>query len=88
MSESISQFIHESFLAGMYFSAPILLIAAFLGLFVGIIQASIQLQEQTVPQILKIFVVATAVIVFGASLSYPIVDISQRIFSSVARNGR
>lgn len=88
MSETIRHFIYESFLAGMYFSAPVLLIAAFLGLFVGIIQASIQLQEQTVPQILKIFVVATAVIVFGTSLSYPIVEISERIFSAVARNGR
>lgn len=88
MTESITQFIHDSFLAGMYFSAPVLLIAAFLGLFIGIIQASIQLQEQTVAQILKIFVVATAVIVFGASLSYPIVEISERIFASVARNGR
>jgi len=88
MTETVSHYIYESFIAGMYFSAPILLIAAFLGLFVGVIQASIQLQEQTVPQILKIFVVATAVIVFGTSLAYPIVDVSDRIFKSVARNGR
>jgi|APTNR8051073442_1049403.scaffolds.fasta_scaffold00937_10 type III secretory pathway component EscS len=88
MTETVRDLIYSSFAAGMYFIVPILTLAAFLGLFIGIIQASIQLQEQTVPQILKIFVVATAVIFFGASLSYPIIEITERIFTSVARNGR
>lgn len=88
MSGKIAEFIYDTFSAGMYFSAPILLLAMVIGLFTGIIQAAIQLQEQSIPQILKIFAVSSIVIFMGASLAQPIVSVSERIFSSIALNGR
>ena len=61
---------------------PPLLIATFVAFIVGLLQAVTQIQEQTLPQTIKILVVGFVMIVFGGVLSAPLFSASNEIFSN------
>ncbi len=61
---------------------PPLLIATFVAFIVGLLQAVTQIQEQTLPQTIKILVVGFVMIVFGGVLSGPLFSASNEIFSN------
>ncbi len=69
-----------------YYSAvvlvPPLLIATIVAFFVGLFQAVTQIQEQTLPQTVKIFVIGLVMIGFGGLLTAPFYSASDQLFSS------
>ncbi|MGH1350144.1 MAG: flagellar biosynthetic protein FliQ [Methyloligellaceae bacterium] len=62
------------------FAGPPLLVATLLGLLISIIQAVTQIQDQSLPQTVKITVIAFIMISFGAALAAPFFQSSQHLF--------
>ena len=69
--------------AGAIFAlaAPLLALAAGLGLLIAILQAATQVQEQTISQIVKIFAISAMLYGFGAALATPLVVEATHIFN-------
>ena len=63
------------------FLVPPLLIATIVAFLVGLFQAVTQIQEQTLPQTIKIFVIGIVLIGFGGLLTAPLYSASDEIFS-------
>ena len=63
----------------LYLSAPVLLVAASVGLLVGLLQAVTQIQDQSLPQVLKLIAVLVTVALLGPSLAGPLVHQTQAI---------
>lgn len=65
-------------------SLPILGIAAGVGFFVGLIQAVTQIQDNTLPQVLKLVSVLIALLLLGPWMAQPIIAEAEQVFSSLA----
>ncbi len=63
-------------------AGPPLFIATILGLLVAILQAVTQIQDQSLPQTIKITAIAFVMITFGAILSAPFFQVSEFLFSN------
>lgn len=59
-----------------------LIIATILGLFVSILQAVTQIQDQSLPQTIKIVAIAFIFLTFGSLLAAPFFQSSVNLFSS------
>jgi type III secretory pathway component EscS len=77
--------IYRSAVAMMAIGVPVLLLAGGLGLLIGLLQAVTQIQDSTMPQIIKIMAVSGLLLFFGQALSGPIVHHSEEIFSTFHR---
>ncbi|MBP2444046.1 flagellar biosynthetic protein FliQ [Rhizobium leguminosarum] len=62
-------------------AGPILGLAALLGLVIAIFQAATQIQEQTIAQIVKIFVISITLLLFGRVLATPLIEHSVHILN-------
>jgi type III secretion protein S len=78
LANEVYQFLFTALIA----TGPFLVAAAGIGLVIGIILAVIQIQEQSVPQIIKIAALIIMIVLFAAPLSMPFYNQSLRIFSS------
>ena len=65
-------------------SAPPLLIAAVVGLTIGLLQAITQIQDQSLPQVFKIIAILIALIFMGAILVAPLIEFTDRILQDVS----
>jgi type III secretion protein S len=81
-SQGIVQELYTAFMAGMVLSAPPVLAAVVIGIFLAIIQAATQIQDQSLPQLVKIVVIALVVIFFGVPLSNPLFEFTRSIFTT------
>ena len=63
------------------FVAPPLIVATIVAFIVGLFQAVTQIQEQTLPQTIKIFVITAVLIFFGSMLASPLYSITNQIFN-------
>jgi len=79
--EQISAEIGASILSTFALAGPMLGLAAILGLVIAIFQAATQIQEQTIAQIVKIFVLSFVLLVFGRALATPLLEHSIHIFN-------
>lgn len=66
-------------------SAPIMLVAMFVGLIVAVFQATTQINEATLSFVPKLFAVFTALLVLGPWILGTLVEYTQSIFMSLAR---
>lgn len=74
--------LYSTFYYSAVFLVPPLLIATIVAFIVGLFQAVTQIQEQTLPQTIKIFVICLVLIFFGGALSAPLYSVSDEIFST------
>lgn len=70
-----------SVMATFAFAAPVLSLAAVLGLVIAVFQAATQIQEQTITQIVKILVISITLLVFGRALATPLIEHSIHILN-------
>ena len=85
----LTQHLNTTLLLILYLSAPVLGVAATVGLLVGLLQAVTQIQDQSLPQTLKLVAILITVAVLGATLSGALVREAQGImdaFPSLARS--
>jgi flagellar biosynthetic protein FliQ len=83
----IADLIKESVYVIAVTSGLPLLLAAFVGLVVSVLQAATQIQEQSVPYVLKLGSVVLVGILFGSAGLDLLVQYVQRIFSAVGHFG-
>ncbi len=72
--------LNEVLLLVLYLSAPVLVIAAAIGLAVGLLQAVTQIQDQSLPQTLKLVGILITIGVIGPLLAGSLVRETQSIF--------
>lgn len=81
-SPGIVQELYTNFMAGLVISAPPILGAVVIGILLAIIQAATQIQDQSLPQLIKIVAILGIVIVFGVPLSTPLFEHTRVLFAS------
>ena len=64
-------------------SAPLLLVALAVGLFIGIIQAATSINEMTLSFIPKLIAMALALLLFGSWMLVTLVDFTRSIFARI-----
>jgi flagellar biosynthesis protein FliQ len=67
----------------MLISAPVLLLGLLVGLIVSIIQATTQIQEQTLSFIPKLVAIALALLIFGPWMMSMMYDFTINIFENI-----
>jgi flagellar biosynthesis protein FliQ len=85
MNSAISQQLYESTLAMLALAGPVLVTAALIGFIMALFQAATQIQDQTLPQILKMFIIAAMVVLGGAGLAGPMVQFTENLFINFPR---
>ena len=76
--------IREAFMTMIVVAGPVLVIALVVGLLISILQATTQLQEQTLSFVPKILAVVVALIVFGNFMLNALIGFTQKIFEMIA----
>jgi type III secretion protein S len=69
-------------------SAPALIVATIVGVIVSLIQALMQLQDQTLPFFIKLVAVTFTIIITGGWVSGQLMIFTRSIFESIATVGR
>jgi flagellar biosynthesis protein FliQ len=72
---------YDGMMSSIVIAGPLLAIAAIVGFVIAIFQAATQIQDQTLPQIVKVVILVLVVQLFGARLSSPIVEFTERQFT-------
>jgi type III secretion protein S len=81
-----AQTIHQlnvTILLILYTSAPVLAVAAAVGLIVGLLQAVTQVQDQSLPQTIKLVAILLTIVVLGPLLSTNLVENARKIFNDL-----
>lgn len=76
--------IREAFMTMIIVAGPVLIIALVVGLLISILQATTQLQEQTLSFVPKILAVVLSLIVFGNFMLNALIGFTQKIFEMIA----
>ena len=82
MVEILAEFLAKGFMAMLAISMPCVLVAAGIGLVVGILQAVTQVQEQTIAAAPKIFAVFLVIIIGGMGFIKLLTNLLIKIFLS------
>ncbi|MFZ4533142.1 MAG: flagellar biosynthetic protein FliQ [Alsobacter sp.] len=81
-SEAFTHEIYAILVASALFAGPALLLAAVIGLILGVLQAITQIQDQTLGQVVKIVVISLALMGLGGRLAAPLHDKTVQLFAS------
>lgn len=73
--------VKNSLVTVLYISGPVLLVAVAIGLTIGLLQAVTQIQDQTLPQAVKLLTVLVLVITFGAVMAQLISQQALQLFT-------
>lgn len=81
---SVLDILREAFMTMITIAAPTLVIALVIGLVISILQATTQLQEQTLSFVPKILAVVVSLIIFGNFMLNTLIAFTQKIFEMIA----
>ena len=82
--ELVLDVMHQAFLKIILIAGPILLVAMVVGLVISIIQATTQIQEQTLSFVPKLLVVFFFLIILGNSMLNILVEFTKDLFNIMA----
>jgi flagellar biosynthetic protein FliQ len=77
--------IREALVVTVKVSAPILITALIVGLFVGILQTTTSIQEPTIAFVPKLFAIFTVIIIFASWMVRVLLDYTRNIFFMIER---
>ncbi|MFA9398591.1 MAG: flagellar biosynthesis protein FliQ [Clostridiaceae bacterium] len=85
MSESmVTSVVKDAIFTGLLIAAPILAVALIVGLLISILQATTQIQEQTLTFVPKLIAIAAVGILTGSWMLHMMVDFTTRIFDKIS----
>lgn len=87
MADTI-HFFQQGLWLAIVMSAPPLLVATLLGILVSLLQAVTQIQDQTLPYIVKLVAVAVTLAVLGRWFGSELMTLTNLAFDLVSRTGR
>ncbi len=73
----------QTLLLVMWLSLPVLGVAAAVGLIIGLLQAVTQIQDQSLPQVVKLVAVLVTVAVMGPVLAGPMLHHTEDILDQI-----
>lgn len=82
--EQALDIVREAFFAIIQVAGPTLAIALVIGLVISILQATTQLQEQTLSFVPKILAVIASLIIFGNFMLNVMIEFTEKIFETIA----
>lgn len=82
-----SDIIRHAFLVILYLSAPALITAAAVGIFVGIMQSVTQIQDQSISYVLKMVAVVVTLLICATWIKEELVNLLVRIFDEIPTLG-
>lgn len=74
--------LHDIIFAAVIIAGPPLFISTVIGFLLAIFQAVTSIQDQTLPQTVKIIVISLVLILMGGILTQPLYTVTDRIFSN------
>ena len=74
----------NGFLTIIKVSAPVLIIALTVGLVISILQATTQVQEQTLSFVPKLMAIMFALIIFGSFMLNTLIGFTQKVFNMIS----
>ncbi len=77
----------QAMLLVVLLSAPPLLVAVIVGVLVSLLQAVMQLQDQTLPFAIKLVAVGIALALSGRWIGIELLDLAQQAFTLIAQTG-
>lgn len=80
MEQSLFDSLQTAFTAAIVLGAPILIITTIIGFVFAVFQAVTQIQDQTLPQVIKTIVVCIMVLFLSDSLTSPLVEFTAGLF--------
>lgn len=86
MNES-TDIIRHAFLVILYLSGPALIVAAVVGVLVGILQSVTQIQDQSISYAIKMVAVAVTLLLCAGWIEHSLVDLLDRIFDEMPTIG-
>jgi type III secretion protein S len=87
MAETLS-FFQQGMLMSILMSAPPLIIAAACGMVVSLLQAVTQIQDQTLPYVVKLVAVAVTLAAMGRWIGVELMELTNLAFNLVPNIGR
>lgn len=82
--EQALDIVREAFVAMIEIAGPTLAIALIIGLVISVLQATTQLQEQTLSFVPKILAVIGSLIIFGNFMLNVLMEFTEKIFEMIA----
>jgi len=77
--------VRDSLFTALKISAPFLIVAIVLGLIISILQATTQIQEQTLTFVPKLLGIAAMGLILGSWMLHTIVEFTERIFDLIIK---
>jgi type III secretion protein S len=83
----IMNFFKQAMLLVVLLSAPPLLVAVIVGVLVSLLQAVMQLQDQTLPFAIKLVAVGIALALSGRWIGVELLELAQQAFAMIPQTG-
>lgn len=84
--QTIVQHAGDMLMLVLVLSLPVLGVAAGVGFLVALIQAVTQIQDHTLPQVIKLVAVLVTLLVLGSWMAQPILTAAEQILTEVGRS--
>jgi type III secretion protein S len=81
-SPDFASILYDALNDAVIFAAPPLILATVVAFLVGLFQAVTQIQEQTLPQTIKIVVIVLTLMYFGGVLALPLYQTTSELFNT------
>lgn len=83
-TQNVLDVLQDAFLVLIRVGGPVLIIALVIGLVVSIIQATTQIQEQTLSFVPKLFSILLTLVILGNFMLNTLISFTERLFSIIA----
>ena len=87
MAETLT-FFQQGMLLAVMMSAPPLIVATLFGVTVSLVQAITQIQDQTLPYVVKLVSVAATLALLGGWYGAELVQLENKVFTLILRVGK
>ncbi|MDZ7835779.1 MAG: flagellar biosynthesis protein FliQ [Alkalibacterium sp.] len=83
-TQNVLDVLQDAFLVLIRVGGPVLIIALVVGLVISIIQATTQIQEQTLSFVPKLFSILLTLVLLGNFMLNSLISFTERLFSIIA----
>ncbi|WP_080146589.1 flagellar biosynthesis protein FliQ [Marinilactibacillus piezotolerans] len=83
-TQNVLDVLQDAFLVLLRVGAPVLVIALVIGLVVSILQATTQIQEQTLSFVPKLFAILLTLVLLGNFMLNTLISFTERLFDIIA----
>ncbi|MFC6465676.1 flagellar biosynthesis protein FliQ [Marinilactibacillus sp. GCM10026970] len=83
-TQNVLDVLQDAFLVMLRVGAPVLIIALVIGLVVSILQATTQIQEQTLSFVPKLFAILLTLVLLGTFMLNTLMAFTERMFDIIA----